>query len=520
MSLSITSAYFNPVGWGPSQNLDDDLLPEFLRDLPFPIVYKADRSNRMADLTQVTMRSGDADDESEFHLVEGRTRKPVLKGHGNRAFNRSNFYFGNQRIRYQPRGYFPSRGPYNRNRGNRRRYVDARKSEVSMTISPEWGDPAVVFDFSQLNKLRPSDENDIFPVQALSSTEYEGQIPIFNWDKKKINLRNAVPLKRTEKQFLNFSSLQDSILRSFAASGRANVIMSEAVMSALMAIVRSIYSWDLEVNKQDGIIWFDKRPNSRFDWVNVNENAADYSDIGDDGMNSSISLSNEALYVQRCYSQQVVDNVVKKYDVAKPFVCESNVASFGYTYRILPLNPTINVGVRCEIDTLKSTESGYSRIMVRTLNEYDVRITGDWRKTLETQRGGVLATELKNNMFKVQRWIIQAKLAGCDSIVIGFVSRQSFKDNFNHVILAVEEYSIDELIEQMNINLDQMWTIFRYIIEHIMAQPDGKYALFKEPMGATLKLYRISQDNPTATATSSESKNNSFIPSSFIQMKK
>jgi len=33
------------------------------------------------------------------------------------------------------------------------------------------------------------------------------------------------------------------------------------------------------------------------------------------------------------------------------------------------------------------------------LNEYDPKVTYSWRKHLETQRGMVMATELKNNAF-------------------------------------------------------------------------------------------------------------------------
>ena len=44
------------------------------------------------------------------------------------------------------------------------------------------------------------------------------------------------------------------------------------------------------------------------------------------------------------------------------------------------------------------------------LNETDSKLSGgiDWRQKLESQRGAVLATELKNNSNKLAKWTVQA----------------------------------------------------------------------------------------------------------------
>ncbi|KAK8527335.1 hypothetical protein V6N12_054553 [Hibiscus sabdariffa] len=52
---------------------------------------------------------------------------------------------------------------------------------------------------------------------------------------------------------------------------------------------------------------------------------------------------------------------------------------------------------------------------------------------LETQRGAVLATELKKNANKLAKWTTQAILANADLMKSGYVSR----DHFRHVILGV-----------------------------------------------------------------------------------
>ena len=45
----------------------------------------------------------------------------------------------------------------------------------------------------------------------------------------------------------------------------------------------------------------------------------------------------------------------------------------------------------------------------------------DFRTKLDLQRGAVVATELKNNSFKLAKWTAGALLAGSDQIKFGFV---------------------------------------------------------------------------------------------------
>ena len=76
------------------------------------------------------------------------------------------------------------------------------------------------------------------------------------------------------------------------------------------------------------------------------------------------------------------------------------------------------------------------------LNEVDAKLTNgiDWRQKLESQRGAVLATELKNNSAKLAKWTLQATLAGADLIKLGYVSRLHSRDAYNHVILGTQSY--------------------------------------------------------------------------------
>lgn len=105
----------------------------------------------------------------------------------------------------------------------------------------------------------------------------------------------------------------------------------------------------------------------------------------------------------------------------------------------------------------------------------------DWRHKLDVQRGGVLATELRNNACKLAKWTVQALLAGSDYIKFGYVSRVQVRDSTKHVILGTQQYKPTEFATQINLNMDNAWGILRCIIDLCMKQKDGKYLIMKDP---------------------------------------
>jgi len=139
------------------------------------------------------------------------------------------------------------------------------------------------------------------------------------------------------------------------------------------------------------------------------------------------------------------------------------------------------------------------------LNEYDPKLT-DWRKRIDSQRGAILATELKNNSFKLAKWTLQSLLVGADAIKLGYVSRLSPKDLGNHQILAVQDYKPKEFAQQMNLNLKNAWGILRRLVELCMKQPTGKYIFVKDPEKSSVKLYAIPQNTFDNLAASREDK--------------
>ena len=63
-------------------------------------------------------------------------------------------------------------------------------------------------------------------------------------------------------------------------------------------------------------------------------------------------------------------------------------------------------------------------ITIKTLFEFDSKAQGsggapDWRTKLDSQRGAVVATEMKNNSCKLARFAVQSILAGAEQMKMG-----------------------------------------------------------------------------------------------------
>ena len=98
------------------------------------------------------------------------------------------------------------------------------------------------------------------------------------------------------------------------------------------------------------------------------------------------------------------------------------MASVGYKYKKFNLGNDIELVCRCEVDAACYNPAGEMQMMtIKSLNEWDPKSAGnvDWRSKLDSQRGAVLATELKNNSCKLAKWTVSALLAGSDQLKFG-----------------------------------------------------------------------------------------------------
>ncbi|KAH9855066.1 translation initiation factor eIF-3 subunit D [Lenzites betulinus] len=468
-----------------------------------------------------------AEDESSFSLVDnkaGAARRggPMTRGRGaGRGGNNYNRGGGGQR---GGRGGFNSgRGGANAQRGARRGWRDWEKNgrtrESSVAISPDWAMLEEV-EFHRLAKLR-------LEVDEPEDLDTYGRV--FPYDKTydRITTKSEKPLQLLDRIKYNPTTSDDPVIQDLASKDTATIFTTDVILSVLMCAPRSVYPWDIVVVREGNKLFFDKRDGGPFDTVTVNENAADPPQDPTatnpnnpnekvvvpetPTINTATSLSLEATYINQNFMFQTVTETPPppsvEFSKPNPFYGPDEtepLASCGYRYRVFDLGITededIKICVRTEVDAytpgLGNPAAGHGLVTVRALNEFDPRALGaggasDWRTKLDSQRGAVMATEMKNNSCKLAKWTVQSVIAGADLLKIGFISRVNPRDNTRHVILSTTSTRPVEFAAQLNVSLANGWGIVRTVADMCMKQPEGKYVLVKDPNKPVLRLYAV-----------------------------
>ncbi|KAL0407378.1 UNVERIFIED_CONTAM: Eukaryotic translation initiation factor 3 subunit D [Sesamum latifolium] len=479
VGFEVGAVPFNPDGWGPPDSSNAPLsIPNQPSNVPYAPFSRSEKLGRIADWTRNLSNqgrpgskqgghhpadsafdfSGDdsfatlaADEDSSFRLVD-----TSAKSHHYNP-NRPKF---NPRWRFNAhqRSQLPQRRDeevearkreaekerarrdrlYNLNRSQMPQRRESSVFKSSVDIQPEWNmlDQIPFSTFSKLSFSVPEPEDMLIC----------GGLEFYDRSYDRITPKNCRPLERFKsRNFFKVTTTDDPVIRRLANEDKATVFATDTILSTLMCAPRSVYSWDIVVQRVGNKLFFDKRDGSQLDLLSVHETSQEpLPDVKDD-INSIHSLSVEAAYINQNFSQQVLIR-----DGNKSVVDINNQRSF------LTLN---------------------------ALNEFDPKYSGvDWRQKLETQRGAVLATELKNNANKLAKWTAQALLAGADMMKLGYVSRVHPRDHFNHVILAVVGYKPRDFATQINLNTSNMWL------------KEGKYVLVKDPSKPQVRIYDVPQD--------------------------
>lgn len=502
----------NDDGWGPSSSA----IPPHLADVPFAPFGKGDKLGRASDWTQnayqkfggrFQQNQGAAvfnffhnEEEENFHLVDNRPVKP--KPFGQRRFQNRGGFQGRGRFG-QDRQEQGGRGGQDRNQDRNKKQEMQRRPpwqqygrdqqranySSSVEIRPEW---AVVeqIAFPSLVKLHCQVGE---PEDVVRCGELEFYDKIYD----RITVKSETTLEKTKRAFRNVTTSDDPIMRRLASEGKAKVFATDSILTTLMCVKSSKYSWDLIITKTNGKIFIDKRADSTLNLLTVNETAPDEVLEDKDNINGLQQLAIEATTINQNFSQQVLAKTGDKYkfEEPNPFASEDadeELASCAYRYRKWRLNDEgeLDIVVRCEVDGVIGSKDDAQLLHIKALNEYDMRAQ-DWRKKIESQRGAVLAFETKNNKNKIAKWTAAALLAGADMIKLGYVSRASPKDNTNHVLLATQVCRPKDFASQINLNMEHCWGIVRALIDMILKLDDGKYLLVKVPMMELLRLYTI-----------------------------
>jgi translation initiation factor 3 subunit D len=387
-------------------------------------------------------------------------------------------------------------------------------------------------DFSRLNKLN---------LETSEGEDVDSYGFLYYYDRQ----YDKPPVKNTERKLqetldgtaYNVTTSSDPVIQDLADKDEATIFATADILSMLMCATRSVYSWDIVILKHNNKIFLDKRVNSSIDLVTVNENAADapleadtpqttqqnQTGVKADSINTPFNLAQEAQSINHFFPMQTVhadQNRKLDFDHANPFHPNDSpeaLASKAYKYRRFDLSlgsddEPLHLIVRTELDAVvKNNISGEDQFLtIKALNEFDHKAQGaggalDWRTKLTSQRGAVVATEMKNNSCKLARWTTQAILAKADQMKLGFVSRANPKSSQSHVILGVVGYKPREFASQMNLGLNNGWGIVRTIVDLVMKMSDmqgedgqaasksgdKKYVLVKDPNKSVIRLYEV-----------------------------
>lgn len=514
----------NPDGWGPRD------MPDQFKDMPYQPFSKGDRLGKISDWTGAAILDKKykdkyqsqfgslsqyayyhEEDESSFHLVDtARIQKPPyqrgrfrqnlrnMRGRGMRGGG-GQFHFqmlGKGKMQQGLRkGQTANRG-FRKQQGmrNNRNQAPVKNRDASVTVRADWSIIEEI-DFARFSKLSLPNVKDPADLTCCGALEYYDK----TYDRVKV--KNEKPLQRIERIFHTVTTTDDPVIRKLSKN-EGNVYATDTILATIMCCTRSNYPWDIVIEKVGDKLFFDKRDNTEFDLLTVNETASEPPQEDPTGVNSPRNLALEATFINNNFSQQVLKTAEKgdpryKFPEPNPFASEEEegeIASVGYRYRKWDLGDGIVLVARCEHDgVLKMPNGDVLFLTIKALNEWDPKLSGgvDWRQKLDTQRGGVLAHELRNNACKLAKWTVQALLAGSDQMRFGYVSRVHVKDPSKHVILDTQHCKPQEFAVQINLNMDNAWGILRCIIDLCMKQKDGKYLIMKDPNKPLIRLFAI-----------------------------
>ncbi|KAI5123413.1 hypothetical protein M0805_006118 [Coniferiporia weirii] len=466
------------------------------------------------------------EDEASFSLVDNKPSGPRRGGPGGFGRGRGAARGANANARGGQRGgrigFNAGRG--GAQRGGRRGWRDWEKNtrtrESSVTISPQW-QMLEEIEFHRLAKLR---------LEVDEPEDLESCGRLFPYDKTydRITTKTERPLQLVDRIKYNTTTSDDPIIQQLASKEVATVYTTDVILSVLMCAPRSVYPWDIVIVREGNKLFFDKRDGGPFDTVTVNENATDppqdptvstnpnnpnekVTQPETPSINTATSLSLEATYINQNFGfQSVIETSpppAVDFDKPNPFYGPEEtepLASCGYRYRVFDMSVSesedVKICVRTEVDAYIPGQgnplNGQGLTTIRALNEFDSRAQGaggaaDWRAKLDSQRGAVVATEMKNNSCKLAKWAVQSVLAGAEALKIGYVSRVGPRDNTRHVILSTASMRPTDFTGQLNVSLANGWGIVRTVTDLCMKMPEGKYVLVKDPNRPVIRLYAV-----------------------------
>lgn len=177
--------------------------------------------------------------------------------------------------------------------------------DASVTVKPDWS-TIEEMDFPRLGKLSLPGIKEGEDIVCCGELEY--------YDKTydRVNVKNEKPLQSVNRIFHTVTTTDDPIIRKLSKT-EGNVYATDAILATIMCCTRSNYSWDIVIEKIGDKLFFDKRDNTEFDLLTVNETSVEPPQDDGNSLNSPRNLALEATFINHNFSQQV-----------KKFVWKSN----------------------------------------------------------------------------------------------------------------------------------------------------------------------------------------------------
>lgn len=81
--------------------------------------------------------------------------------------------------------------------------------------------------------------------------------------------------------------------------------------------------------------------------------------------------------------------------------------------------------------------------------------------------------------------------------------------NSGHVILGVQNFSLETFKKQIMLNEQNMWAVVEYFVKLLSKEENGHYILMKDPLKGFIRVYRVPESEVEAMETQTLSKEES-----------
>ena len=328
-----------PGGWGPAPGFE----PAHLAGMPFAPFNKSDRLLKCADFLKERYdarrgwnrpqrdqnRARDPTEENEdmqythdkeqdktFALVDNSKEKknPNYRNKNRRRFNNSRrdqaaTHTAGAVKRTAQREYGRKRnwaGNNNKkgNWGNRRRWNDRKDNErdSSVKVQASWN------LLQQIETPTLAQETVVLPKGVAfppgEDLEWAGHLDEYDSKFDRTVARKPATLTRAEdKEFFTVTTMDDPVIERLAGEKKGNVFATDTIVAHLMACMRSVYPWDIVVQRVGNVMFLDHREESEINMLTVNETAVEPPSAEDlDSINHPNRLAIEATMINQNYT--------------------------------------------------------------------------------------------------------------------------------------------------------------------------------------------------------------------------